>query len=133
MIEEHISYEDACTKVSEIKNGNAGKVFCLISVSEDCPFCKDMMSDVIPKVIEKFKDGIEFRTIDVAEQDSEYCIFPVEDSPAFLFYVKGGKPFPAIRAGAAPLEEVMKEVERIIEVGNYQKFREEKGLNVTHH
>lgn len=133
MIEEHISYEDACAKVSEIKNGSAGKVFCLAVVSEDCPFCKDMMRDVIPEVIQKYKDSIELRTFDIAAQDSDYCIFPVENSPAFLFYVKGGKPFPAVRQGAAPLEEVMKEVERIIEVSNYQQYREDKGLNVTHH
>ena len=119
MIEqEHISYEDACAQVNKVKNGEDKKVFCLAVVSEDCPFCKDMMKDVIPKVIDKFGDSIEFRTFDYAEQDSEYCIFPMADYPAFLFYVRGGKPFPAIRQGAAPLVEVMKEVSRIVDVNN---------------
>ena len=118
MIKEHISYEGACKRVSKIRSGEDKGVFCLVIVSEDCPFCTDMTKDVIPKVIDKFGDSIEFRTFDYAEQDSEYCIFPMADYPAFLFYVRGGKPFPAVRQGAAPLVEVMKEVSRIVDVNN---------------
>ena len=116
MIKEHISYEDACKRVSKIRNGEDKRVFCLVIVSEDCPFCTEMLKDVVPEVIAKFKDSIDFRTFDYDQQDSKYCIFPMADSPAFLFYVRGGKPFPAIRQGAAPLAEVMKEVGRIVDV-----------------
>jgi len=116
MVKKHIKYEDACSEVSKIKRGERKDVFCLILVSENCPFCKDMMKDIIPEVINKFGNSIEFRTFDFDKQDSKYCIFPLTETPAFLFYVRGGKPFPAIRQGAAPLDEVMKEVGRIIEV-----------------
>ena len=116
MIKEHISYEDACKRVSKIRNGEDKRVFCLVIVSESCPFCTEMLKDVVPEVIDKFKDSIDFRTFDYDQQDSKYCIFPMADSPAFLFYVRGGKPFPAVRQGAAPLAEVMKEVGRIVDV-----------------
>ena len=116
MIKEHISYEDACKRVSKIRNGEDKRVFCLVIVSESCPFCTEMLKDVVPEVIDKFGDSIEFRTFDYDQQDSKYCIFPMADSPAFLFYVRGGKPFPAVRQGAAPLAEVMKEVGRIVDV-----------------
>jgi hypothetical protein len=116
MIKEHISYEDACKRVSKIRNGEDKRVFCLVIVSESCPFCTEMLKDVVPEVIDKFKDSIDFRTFDYDQQDSKYCIFPMTDSPAFLFYVRGGKPFPAVRQGAAPLAEVMKEVGRIVDV-----------------
>ena len=116
MLSDTITYDEACSLVKDVKNGKSRKVFCMMIVTEDCQFCEDMMDNVMGKVEEEFIDDVEFMKMDIDKEESDNCIFPVTETPTFLFYVKGGKPFPTLRKGTAPVEDVIKDVNNIISV-----------------
>jgi thiol-disulfide isomerase/thioredoxin len=116
MLSDTITYDEACSLVKDVKNGKSRKVFCMMIVTENCQFCEDMMDNVMGKVEEEFIDDVEFMKMDIDKEESDNCIFPVIETPTFLFYVKGGKPFPALRKGTAPVEDVIKDINNIISV-----------------
>ena len=97
MLSDTITYDEACSLVKDVKNGKSHKVFCMMIVTENCQFCEDMMDNVMGKVEEEFIDDVEFMKMDIDKEE-------------------GGKPFPTLRKGTAPVEDVIKDVNNIISV-----------------
>ena len=119
-----IIYDEAIDIVKDVKNGKTHKVFCIVIVEDGCKFCEDMMKNVMVEVEETFKENVDFAKLDISNEKSDNMIFPVFETPTFLFYVHGGTPFPAYRKGIASLENVKKDFAKIISVN--------EGLNGTH-
>ena len=68
------------------------------------------------KAEEVFKEDIDFYKLNITNEKSDNCIFPILETPTFLFYLKGGDPFPAMRNGAGPLKEVIDGIRGIVDV-----------------
>ena len=111
-----INYDEACILVKALKEGNGQKLICIIIVEDGCPFRKDMMKNVMVEVQETYKEDVDFYKLNITNEESDNCIFPVAETPAFLFYIKGGEPFPALRSGVGPLKEVLEGVGKIVSV-----------------
>ena len=111
-----ITYDEACDFVKDVKSGTSQKVFCVVVVSENCKFCKDMMKDVMKEVEEKFEKDVDFMKLDIGKEKSDSCIFPITDTPTFLFYIKNANPFITLRQGTAPAKNVIQDVEALISV-----------------
>ena len=116
MLSEIITYDKACILVKALKESDGQKLLCIIIVADNCPFCKDMMKNVMNTVEEEFKDDIDFYRLNITNEKSDHCIFPIYDTPSFLFYVKGGDPFPVMRNGVGPVDEVLDGVGKIVKV-----------------
>ncbi len=65
-------------------------------------------------VKEKFGDDIDFVIFKPLLENNDNFIFPITKAPTTYFYIRGYRSFPIFRDGFAPLENVMKDVERII-------------------
>ena len=111
-----ITYDEAIIIVKALKESNGQKLLCIVVVAENCPFCEDMMENVMVKVEEEFKEDVDFYKLNITNEKSDNCIFPMLETPSFLFYLKGGDPFPALRNGAGPLNEVMSGIGNIVNV-----------------
>ena len=116
MLSETITYDEAIIIVKALKESNGQKLLCIVVVAENCPFCEDMMENVMVKVAEGYKKDVDFYKLNITNEKSDNCIFPMLETPSFLFYLKGGDPFPALRNGAGPLNEVMSGIGNIVNV-----------------
>ena len=116
MLSETITYDEAIIIIKALKESNGQKLLCIVVVAENCPFCEDMMENVMIKAEEIFKEDIDFYKLNITNEKSDNYIFPMDNTPAFLFYLKGGDPFPAMRNGAGPFKEVIDGIRGIVDV-----------------